>query len=501
MNETLTREFGPVLTPAERYGPLFVAVQQSGILADGKTFVDAIPRRLVPEILADFAVFEGDDAELLRFVEANFELSPVAADPVPAKPSMPLRDYIRSMWPRLARGPERPVNNSSALAVRHRHVVPGGRFREIYYWDSFFTMLGLVRDGELNLANGIVDTLTDMIETFGHVPNGARTYYVGRSQPPLFYLMVTLLNDQRPEIAARRLAAMKREYAWWMAGIEGLTPGNQINRVAMLADGSILNRYWDPRTTPREESWREDVETARESDRPAAEVYRNLRAGAESGWDFSSRWCDGPSLASIRTTTIAPIDLNSFLYGLEMAIAAAGDCDSDLFAARAGARATAIRRHCWNGATSCFTDFDLVNGRARQTLTAAALTPLQAGIATEQQAASTAQTVHARLLAPGGLRTTQVQSGEQWDLPNGWAPLQWIAISGLQRYGHSYLAKTLSGRWIGVVEKAYSESGLLFEKYDIEAREIGAGGEYPPQVGFGWTNGVVADLIDGGRTV
>src|SRR6476469_3097268 len=186
------------------------------------------------------------------------------------------------MWPALARGPKAGAANSSALAVGHRHVVPGGRFRELYYWDSFFTMLGLVRDGETTLANGIVDAMTDLIEEHGHVPNGARTYFVGRSQPPLFHMMVGLLDDPRSEVAARRLAAMKREYDWWMDGAGILTPGTQANRVAMLADGSVFNRYWDPRGTPRDESWREDVETALESYRPASEVYRELRAGAES---------------------------------------------------------------------------------------------------------------------------------------------------------------------------------------------------------------------------
>ena len=142
--------------------------------------------------------------------------------------------------------------------------------------------------------------------------------------------------------AARRLAAMKREHAWWMEGADDLAPGQADRHVVRLADGSLLNRYWDPRTTPRDESWREDVETAADSGRPPEEVYRELRAGAESGWDFSSRWLDGRDLASIRTTQFAPIDLNSFLYGLERAIAAAGDADAPAYAERAAARREAM---------------------------------------------------------------------------------------------------------------------------------------------------------------
>lgn len=492
----MTRPNRAERTPADLYGPLLAAVQERGILADGKTFVDAVPRRPVVDIMADFARLGGGDAELLAFVTANFDLPSVAAPPGPATAIRPLRDHIRAMWPALARDPRADVTNSSALPVGHRHVVPGGRFREIYYWDSFFTMLGLVRDGELALANGIVDAMTDLIEEHGHVPNGTRTYYLGRSQPPLFHMMVALLGDSRTEVAARRLAAMKREHGWWMAGADRLKPGTQVGRVAMLADGSVLNRYWDPRRTPRDESWREDVETASASNRPAGDVYRDLRAGAESGWDFSSRWLDRPELSSIRTTSIAPVDLNAFLYGLEVAIAAAGDADSASYAAHAEARRSAMHRHLWNADGGYFSDYDLVANAARPQATAAALAPLLSGVADRSQADATAKLVEEQLLAPGGLRTTLVQSGEQWDWPNGWAPLQWIAVAGLRRYEHVALAQEISQRWLATVEAAYRQTGLLFEKYDVETGMVGSGGEYAPQVGFGWTNGVTADFFD-----
>jgi alpha,alpha-trehalase len=483
-------------TPAELYGPLLARVQERGILADGKTFVDAVPTRPIADIMADFERLPSGDAELLRFVAANFNLPTRVAAPVPAVPVEPLRDHIRSMWSNLARDPQLASLNSSVLPVGHRHVVPGGRFREIYYWDSFFTMLGLVRDGELALATGIVDALTDLIEDHGHVPNGTRTYYLGRSQPPLFHMMVALLGDARPDIAARRLAAMKREHSWWMEGADELAPGACSNRVARLADGSLLNRYWDPRGTPRDESWREDVETATRSGRPAPEVYRHLRAGAESGWDFSSRWLADGSLSSIRTTMIAPVDLNAFLFGLETAIAERGDDDAALYAARAGARRDAMTAHLWNAAAGHFADYDLEVDRLRPALTAAALAPLLSGVASDAQAEATARITHQALLAPGGLRTTLVDSGQQWDSPNGWAPLQWIAVAGLRRYGHDELAQDIARRWIATVETTYVRTGLLYEKYDVETPSVGRGGEYAPQIGFGWTNGVTADLLD-----
>ncbi len=336
-------------SPATLFGPLHAAVQERAILADGKTFVDALPRRPVAAILDDFAGLPADDDALRAFVAANFELPAPIARPALRRAGQPLRGYIRDLWKDLARAPQADRPASSALPVRHPHVVPGGRFREIYYWDSFFSMLGLVRDGEHALANGLVEAMTDLISAHGYVPNGTRTYYLGRSQPPLYHMMVGLLAAHDPDVAARRLAAMKREHAWWMEGAEKARPGAPVRRVARLADGSLLNRYWDPLDAPRDESWREDVAIARASDRPAGDVYRDLRAGAESGWDFSSRWLEDSSLATIRTTAIIPIDLNAFLYGLETAIAAAGDpADARAYGDRASARRAAIERHQWD---------------------------------------------------------------------------------------------------------------------------------------------------------
>lgn len=486
-------------TPQELYGPLLAAVQERDILADGKTFVDAVPKRPVADIMADFQRLPGNDLALAKFVTENFELpSPIAdAAALQVNSDLPLRDYIRAMWSRLARDPALGAVDSSALPVRHRHLVPGGRFREIYYWDSYFTLLGLMRDGEVELANGIVDAMTDLIEDHGHVPNGARTYFLGRSQPPLFHMMVALLDDRRPDVVSRHLAAMKREHAWWMNGADDIGPGECQMHVARLSDGALVNRYWDPRATPRDESWREDVATAAASARPAEQVYQDLRAGAESGWDFSSRWLDGPCLSSIRTTSIAPVDLNAFLYGLETCIAARGSVDDarDYGRMAANRRAT-MHRHFWNEADGYFTDYDLELEVRRSNSSAAALAPLLVGMVTQAQATATADYIRQNYLAPGGLRTTLVATSEQWDQPNGWAPLQWIAVAGLRRYRECDLANEIARRWVTTVEQTYQQSGLIYEKYNIEAGTIGAGGEYAPQTGFGWTNGVTADFID-----
>ncbi|MEG3179015.1 trehalase family glycosidase, partial [Sphingomonas sp. RB3P16] len=228
-----------------------------------------------------------------------------------------------TLWPQLVRQPVAPVAGSSALPLPAPYVVPGGRFREIYYWDSYFTMLGLKVDGQQPLIESMLEDFTSLIERYGHIPNGTRTYYLSRSQPPYYAMMLDLSTDTDPVIAKRRLAALRAEHAFWMKGETCVGGKPACLRVVRMPDGSVLNRYYDDRDTPRDESYAEDVTTAaKAAPRPAADTQRNLRAGAESGWDFSSRWLRDPqSLTTIHTTDIVPVDLNSLLWAMERRIA------------------------------------------------------------------------------------------------------------------------------------------------------------------------------------
>ncbi|MFL9841612.1 alpha,alpha-trehalase TreF [Sphingomonas sp. ST-64] len=480
-------------SPAQLFGPLFAQVQMRQLFADGKTFVDAVPRHDPQAILADYrAHTPRTDAALRAFVLANFDLPPAPSSVVdqPARPTRPLLAHIRALWDDLARPPVVPVPGSSALEFSGAHVVPGGRFREIYYWDSYFTMLGLREDRRQDLIEGMIDGFVGLVERHGHVPNGARTYYLSRSQPPFLYAMMDLSDARDPAVLARRLDALIAEHGYWMRG----------GRVVRMPDGSLLNRYWDDRDTPRDESYREDVETARASTRPPATVYRHLRAAAESGWDFSSRWLsDGRTLATIDTTNLVPADLNSLLYGLERAIAArcralARPCATP-FERQAAARRVAVERWLWDEAEGRYGDYDRKARRIRPGVSAVTAYPLFTRLASEARAARVAATIEAKLIAPGGLRTTTIATGQQWDAPNGWAPLQWIAADGLLAYGHDGPARKIAVRWVGTVQRGYASSGKLVEKYDVETVRPGGGGEYPLQDGFGWTNGVTRAML------
>jgi alpha,alpha-trehalase len=490
--------------PQTLFQDLFTAVQTAPLFADGKTFADAVPSAAPQDILAQYRAARPDSPQALkRFVEAHFVLPrEPAAGPSPASQEC-IVAHIDGLWDQLTRSTPSAPPFASLLPLPHPYAVPGGRFREIYYWDSYFTMLGLEESGRQDLAADMVRDFAYLIDTYGHIPNGARTYYLSRSQPPFFFKMVELTSPRDPAGAfARYLQELKREYAFWMDGSRGLGRGSASRRVVALPDGSILNRYWDDRDTPRDESYREDSKLAISSGRDPPQLYRDIRAAAESGWDFSSRWfADSRSRAEIDTTEILPIDLNSLLFGLENAIRAGCQRRADAacvreFSAHAAARRAAIDQYLWDASSGAYFDYRFTH-RARGTkLSAAVLYPLFVGLASQAQAASVARIAARDLLKPGGIVTTLLETGQQWDAPNGWAPLQWIAVAGLRGYGDAGLAAAISCRWMVNVDEVYRRSGKLVEKYDVMNTGLGGrGGEYPTQDGFGWTNGVMRKLI------
>jgi alpha,alpha-trehalase len=489
--------------PQVVFKDLFVAVQMQSIFKDGKAFPDAVPKNAPAAILAQYHKAHPATAEALKgFVDAYFS-PPEAAVSNPSSPQqVPLLKHIDRLWDPLTRTTDTVPRYSSLLPLPHPYVVPGGRFREIYYWDSYFTMLGLEQSERHDLVEDMVRDFSYLIDTYGHVPNGTRSYYLSRSQPPFFFEMVGLFKPTDAAAAdARFLPQLKREYAFWMDGESALQPGTAHRRVVAMPDGSILNRYWDDRSTPRDESYREDTELARRSGRPPQRVYRDIRAAAESGWDFGSRWFgDGRTRATIDTTEIVPIDLNSLLYGLENAIRAGCHRRSDQvcareFEKRAKARAQAIDRYLWDKGAGVYFDYHWTESAAIPRLSAATLYPLFVGMASDSQADAVAKATTRDLLKPGGIVTTPLNTGEQWDAPNGWPPIQWIAIDGMRRYRQNILAERIACRWMVNVGELYRQTGKLVEKYDVmTVGQSGSGGEYPTQDGFGWTNGVLRQL-------
>ena len=495
---------GALYEPSRDLEALFHDVQAGGVFEDSKTFVDARPLSAPAEILRQYAREKEQPGFSLRaFVERNFDLPRLAGGDVRSDTTRTLEQHINELWPALTRSADRADARSSLIPLPNGYVVPGGRFREVYYWDSYFTMLGLVESGRLDLVRSMLDNFAYLVRTTGHIPNGNRTYYLGRSQPPYFAAMVALYARAADTAQALRyLDALEAEHRFWMDGAERLAAGQAHRRVVRLPNGALLNRHWDDIPAPRPESYREDERLGRSL--PAGDrerLYRNLRAGAESGWDYSSRWMRDPlDLRTLEVIDIAPLDLNSLLYNAERTIAAlrrardrAGDAETAArFDSFADARRRALLDAAWDPEAGYFFDVRWQSGERvadRPTLAAAAV--LYFGLASDSQARGVARVLERDFLAPGGFLTTRIASGQQWDAPNGWPNLQWLTVQGVRRYGHTTLADAARDRWLALNRRVYQTTGKMTEKYDVaDLNRRAGGGEYPTQDGFGWTNGV-----------
>lgn len=490
--------------PDAVYGELFKEVQLSGIFNDSKAFPDAVPGKAAQEIMAAYraALSSGPAGfSLSRFVSENFVL-PSTGPSVVVSSAASAAERVHALWAVLERPADAPAQTGSLLPLPKPYIVPGGRFREIYYWDSYFTMLGLARDSKTGMMRDMTDNFAYLIDTYGHIPNGNRSYYLSRSQPPYFTLMVKLLAKAsgNPGLVAAYLPEIEKEYLFWMDGADKLENDGDAARRVLKAGPALLNRYWDDNPAPRQEAYAEDLAAARAASRPAAEVYRDIRAAAESGMDFSSRWfADGRTLASIETVFIAPVDLNCLLYDTEMTLFelynASDPVKALVFKSRAENRKNAINGLMYDPEKLVYEDYYFRKGARTGRLTLAALFPFFLEVAPPGRVAGTVKMIKQYFLKAGGVVTSLTATGQQWDSPNGWPPLQWVTVTGLENYGQHELAMEIARRWTGLNEEVFARTGKMMEKYNVVDTTLEAGGgEYPGQDGFGWTNGVYLAL-------
>jgi alpha,alpha-trehalase len=431
------------------------------------------------------------------------------------------------------------------LFLPNPYVVPGGRFNEMYGWDSYFIILGLVQDGRLELARGMMENFLFEIEHYGTVLNANRTYYLTRSQPPFLTSMILSVYDAEKAVGradrkwlerAYRLAA--QDYAMW-------------TKVPHLAGATGLSRYYDFGTGPTPETSQDEVglrrkvvgyfllhpqlgkrylavsntaKRAAEAVSPAygvqvcdtqntpgnpvcnsagdvtlsAEYYKGDRSMRESGFDISFRF--GPYGAG--THHFAPICLNSLLYKAEKDLAKMAHeldrpADTKEWEGRATQRKQLIDRYLWDAKRGLFFDYDFEAGTRSTYEYVTTLYPLWAGLATSEQA----QAVWRNLKIfeqPGGLATSSVHSGDQWDYPYGWAPLQLLAVEGLRHYGNNSDADRIAAKFLSIVLKNFRREGTIREKYNVvtgSSDAVVVAGYQTNVTGFGWTNGVFLQLL------
>ncbi len=481
------------LSPDQLFPGLFERVQGGRLFSDSKTFVDCTPRREANEIVAAYESEKNDpNFDLRTFVGQHFEMPKDHSSGFTFNSERSATEHAIALWPYLRRkGGDKYIPGNSLIPIPYDYIVPGGRFGEMYYWDSYFTMLGLAACGEEELIESMIRNFAFQIDAFGHIPNGNRTYFLSRSQPPFFYAMVQLLAEIKgKDVLDRFLPHVEKEYRYWMFGHRYLP------RLG-------VNRYWDDNPAPRQESYLEDVEWSVLSDRDASDIYRDIRAACESGWDFSSRWlADGCTMQTIETTQIVPVDLNALLYGMESFLLDAYEHQGrrkewNAIELNRRRRKRFLDSKCWDPSEGMY--FDVHFGRNEKTsaVSLATVYPLFCRMSSPAQARAVAENLEKKFLRKGGLVTTTTDTGQQWDAPNGWAPLQWLAVKGLRDYGIGSLSTEIASRWCKLNERVYASSGKFVEKYNVVDVDLEAGGgEYPVQDGFGWSNGVYLAMKD-----
>jgi alpha,alpha-trehalase len=341
------------------------------------------------------------------------------------------------------------------------------------------------------LIENMLDNFAYLIKTVGHIPNGNRVYYKTRSQPPFFSQMVKLYAEEKgDEVYAKYKDALIGEWKFWMD-----TDGEiqTVNQHVVKTDVGLVNRYFDKGFTPRQESFKEDFLQVQET-KGGEKMYNDLRSGAESGWDYTSRWfADGKNINTIQTTDIIPVDLNALLYGLETIIVNHLEIDQVLkgeVMISMQSRMDFMNKYMV-AEDGTFEDYNWVKGARTGIKSLAMVYPLFFKMADRKQAGAITRSIEKDFLKPGGVVTTLYNTGQQWDAPNGWAPLQWMTVKGLDNYGFRDIANDVAERWIMINEKVYQNTGKFVEKYNVEDMTLEAGGgEYPVQDGFGWSNGV-----------
>lgn len=553
-------------------GPLLHAVQMANVFSDSKYFVD-MPIKdnsSAFDILVDFQrrelamtdyqphTHDTHEQLLRRFIDDHFD--PPGTDLLPVTPfdfqgqyhppmvsdiqDKELRDWafdLHQIWQTLGR--IRNLNVKGSL-LRSRKldapslsqpanvlIVPGGRFRESYYWDSYWIVQGLLVSGMPITARGIVNHLLEYVADYGFVPNGGRIYYLTRSQPPMLSDMVKLVarlsvdgneTEYDDEYLRAALPILEREYDFWM---QHGPCGHAVELTRRNSSTTyVLNRYTSNANQPRPESYREDVLVAAEffdrtmqmedgnaaaTERHKDKYYNNVIAAAESGWDFSSRWLRDPlDMKSMVTTSVVPVDLNAIMYRVERNLMEfnrhlGNDVRAQFFERAAARRLEAIDAILWSEKHKSWKDYDLETDTHSTIVSVSDYTPLWAKAFNSSDIDRLKHVVtslkSSGLLQVGGVQTTTIFSGQQWDSPNAWPPEQDIVVEGLLAVNttESYsLARELSQTWTQTSLTAWRQTGLMFEKYNAsEIGGLGAGGEYFPQFGFGWTNGVILKFL------
>ena len=398
---------------------------------------------------------------------------------------MNVKEYIEANWDNTTRC--FTEDNDTLIGLPYPYTVPccEGAFQEMYYWDVYFTNAGLIKSGRLQQAENNVDNMCYLINKFGFMPNGNRTYYLSRSQPPFLSQMVRCIYEETRD--ARWLGscckALEKEYEFWESKRQ--TPCG-------------LNRYYGSFTHEELMDFsrllcrRFNMEAP--DDESTAEQYgKAMYSFAESGWDCNSRM-------GLDCYNYAWTDLNSLLFGMERDMeffyTELKNERAALWSERAEKRRRLMTELLWNDVSGAFWDYNFEARKQSDVISAAQFYPLFSGVATKEQARRTVKLL-AELEREFGVACCENREdlyGLQWDYPNGWACLQYIVVHGLLRYGYREDALRIAKKYKCLVEKVFEETGNLWEKYDVTTGAVTYNKQYKNPAMMGWTAGVYIDF-------
>lgn len=525
------------------YGNLLHTVQMARLFNDSKHFVDMSLKASPNDTLRAFQDLMSETGnkpskeQVSAFVDENFNAPGsefVKWTPPDWKPNPEFLDKVvdpelehwgrklNELWKDLGRkisdDVERNPEKYSQIFVPNPVIVPGGRFREFYYWDSYWTIDGLLLTGMEETVKGMLENFIQMVNAYGMVPNGGRVYYTRRSQPPYLIPMVKLYMDQTNDLEFLRthIDQLVEEFEFWEneRSVEVQGRSGRTYKVA---------QYRAEVGEPRPESYREDYELAHnlKSDEAKEQLYVELKSGAESGWDYSTRWIinnntNKGTLQDLKVTSIAPVDLNSLLCSNALSLGQfyrkLGNYTLERkFSNLAEEKNRTMAELFWDSTDGTWYDVDINTQQKRRYFYLSNIHPIWSGCYGQEDArAHTIDKVISYLKKikvlnhVGGVPTSLVESGQQWDFPNAWAPLQHLVIMGLYNarsihHEAENLSLSLAEKWIRTNWQGYQQSipNAMFEKYNVSIIGLpGGGGEYDVQLGFGWTNGVALRLLE-----
>lgn len=397
-------------------------------------------------------------------------------------------DYIHSHWPNTVR--YEPNDVGTLIGLPYPYTVPCQHeptMQNNFYWDTYFTNVGLLRQGFSDLAKNNVDNLLHEVEKFGFVPNGNRTFFLTRSQAPFLSLMIKDIYQAFRDVDWLRsaVANWKKEYDFWMQ--KRPTPIGLNRYFHHATKEQLLEFYRDElKHRPKVEAETEEQELV---------ISAHLLAEAESGWDFTPRF-------EQRCGDFAPVDLNSLLYLNEVNAAyfceILDDPERGLWLERAQRRLKMINEFCWNEKEGLFYDYDFSHHRQSAVASLATFVPLWARLASEKQARSITENLSRFEFDYGvsACEPTQQRLTYQWDYPNGWPPLFYMVINGLNNYGFCQEAHRIAEKYLRVVVKNFNQTGELWEKYNVVDGSIQVKNEYAMPAMMGWSAGVFVFCAD-----